>query len=182
MSGSRTPPDRPGDGPFRRPPPGSSGETYSEVLAEVLDRARHATELRSARRPAHEHRKPVNRALFAGLGAAFLFVATWNAWLLLRPVPGLPPREEAVVTGVTLFAVAQRIEGFKTENGRLPEDLDEIGLEDAGLIYTVAGDRYRLDQEGDEEGETGPAAYVHTEDPVAILEDLGVPVTREGGG
>jgi hypothetical protein len=148
------------------------------VLAEVMERARASAEVRGARRPASERAKPVNRAVFLGLGSLFGVILVWNIWLLRRPLPELPPEEREVVRGVALFAAAQRIEAFRVENGRLPAGLDELGLEDAGLIYTVVEDRYRLDEEGAALSE----GHRDEEDPIAILESLGLPVRREDGG
>lgn len=154
------------------------GEAYARLLADVMDRARQSEEVRSERAVRDTRVRTVRGSVLAGVGVVFLAVAGWNLVLLRKPPAELPPEERALATGMTMFAVIQEIEAFRAKNGRLPSSLEELDLEDTGILYTVAGDRYRLDEKAREE----PASYIDDQEPLSLLESMGVPVERPSAG
>jgi len=81
---------------------------------------------------------------------ALTVIASW-LWVFppgfLAPVEAPPPSYERVEAGLRLAVAlhADKIERFRVENGRLPDELREIGDAVPGLLYTrVDASTFRL--------------------------------------
>jgi hypothetical protein len=123
----------------RIPPPKDalSDERVRElVLAEVLmDTAQREVEARTWAPPRSASRGRIATSLMLTAIAAWLWVFPPA---FLAPAPPSRPSYERVEAGlrVSLALQADRIERFRAENGRLPDQLREVGEPPTGVSYT----------------------------------------------
>lgn len=70
----------------------------------------------------------------------FTLAALRPAWFLTPPPEPEPPVIQEASVRLTLVREAQRINGWRMANGRLPDDLAEAGTPVAGLAYDRLND------------------------------------------
>ncbi|MFQ5536857.1 MAG: hypothetical protein ACE5GJ_05330 [Gemmatimonadota bacterium] len=122
----RTPSDKDWDG------------AVNEVMTKV---AEHEAAVRAveAGRP---RRSRIWLLLFSGL--AILGSAVFNVWYFTRPPPGLPPEVVTRDLRWEAWAVAQEVEAFREQEGRLPSPEEISEVMDEGVSYTADGEHYRI--------------------------------------
>jgi hypothetical protein len=76
----------------------------------------------------------------AGLAAAVIFQP---AFLFNQPPAETPALQEASLR-VRMYVQIERLEQYRSSNGRPAAKLADAGLDSAGLVYRVAGDGYSL--------------------------------------
>ena len=82
--------------------------------------------------------------VLAGVALAFVGVVIWNFFVFMEEAPPPPPTQEETVLPANLYIAAQSIEAFRSENGRLPSDLEEVGLPTESFRYRITGSNYEL--------------------------------------
>ncbi len=88
-------------------------------------------------------------ALFLSVSLAFWIWFFPPGWAQRNPVPIPSVAEEETSLRLVMFLQAQRIEAFRSENGHLPQSLEEAGPPLPGVEYTpLAGQTYYLRGEG----------------------------------
>lgn len=92
--------------------------------------------------------KPASRLPFqlALIGLAFVLatiLAMQPAWLFPKAPVESPALQEASLR-VRMYVQIDRIEQYKSANGRLPATLGEAGIDSTGLRYSAGGDGYSL--------------------------------------
>ncbi len=113
---------------------------WSEVVAKASE---HVQERHVAAEEAAERQKPRARGpVLAVAAVAFAGVLAWDFYMFAQP-PEPPPLEETTVDLRWLVADAvELIEGFRSENGRLPARADLGDLLPADIMYELRGDTY----------------------------------------
>lgn len=132
----------------------SSEEERSRTLSEVLahEERRAQARLRGSREMKKQQRGlGVRHGVFliALVATAYVWLAA-PAWATIdRPEPPTPAHREASLR-LAIYLQAQRIEMYRTENGHLPETLDETGPPLPGIRYTrTPRGTYHLDGRND---------------------------------
>lgn len=128
------------------PNPNEPSGIQEAVLAatEKVKETKISQDLEAEAKPPILTRPPV----IGAVALIFVAVVAWNVNLLLTPTPPPTPVEEAAVLPTALFAASQSVEAFRSENGRLPNDLEEAGLQPGSFQYRIAGDEYFLSAQG----------------------------------
>ena len=165
---SETPIDEP-----TSPGPEKSTE-YEDVMGDVLKDLVRRGELRSAATP-----KPARTRMHPAIPPVLAFVSIW-LWVfppaVLRPdVPTIPPANQEAGLRMEMWDQRVHILRYRSEHGRLPGSLDEVGEGSTAVEYTrLTDDVFRLS------GTAGdvPVSYTSTE-PVEDL--LGDAVSIVGG-
>lgn len=111
----------------------AAGELIDEVQSTIKDDE--PAEVR-------ERRSPL--VLPGVLAIVFAGVLGWNLWLLQAASPRLSPTEARRADGVMVFVATQAVEGWAAEHGRMPENLDAVGLGFTGLQYAPASDGFSI--------------------------------------
>ena len=117
---------------------------YEAALSGVLEDQVRRKELRSAVAPTS--RRP---RLHASFPPVLALVSIW-LWAFppaaLRPaVPTIPPANQEAGLRIEMFMQFNNIQRFVSENGRLPNDLREVGDGSDEVFYTPqAGNTFRL--------------------------------------
>lgn len=118
-----------------------SGKETADTLAEVL---KHAAERDEASRAKQTPRSQAKWMLPLGINlgvlAVYLLIAP-PSWVVLNPIE--PPPQEEQLTGLrtAMYFTASRIEVYRAENGSLPDQLEDTGVNTAnGVEYFVRGD------------------------------------------
>jgi hypothetical protein len=88
------------------------------------------------------------------------------AWLFPQPVEETPALKEASLR-VRMFVEIDRIEQFRSNNGRLPASLREAKADSTGLQYRPQQDAYSV------VGRNGPLALTYTSTAMAPRDFLG---------
>ena len=120
------------------------GQQAADAVAAVL---KHAAE---KDRAAHERAAPKKQPKWMlplgvnlGVLAVYLLIAPPD-WVVMNPVqpPDLAAQTES--TQSALWLQAQRIESYRQQNGRLPDQLADAGSPVAGVEYVRQGDQFQL--------------------------------------
>lgn len=117
----------------------ASGQEAAEAVAAVL---KHAKERDAAAKQSTGPKKQPKWLLPLGINlavfAAYLLIGS-PQWVVISPIQPPPAAERVQNAGSTIVWNAQKIENFRTDNGRLPADLAEVGINVDGLGYSVVG-------------------------------------------
>jgi hypothetical protein len=123
----------PGDAEKPRPgkPPEvrkATGAETADLVSEVLKDAAHREEIRSRKAPVGRSRQRV-AAVSLPLAGAFSFYLWFGQPTWVTPTLPDPVTPAAADAGlrVAMYFQARRIEEFRTQSGRLPETLGEMG-------------------------------------------------------
>ncbi len=122
-----------------------SGQEAAEAVAAVI---KHAQERDTAAKkkvgPKKQPKWLLPLGINLGVFAAYLLI--WSPdWIVLNQIAPPPIEQQVENTRFGIYMQAQRIEQFRIDNGRLPRDLVEAGINpDLGLDYTPQGTSYVL--------------------------------------
>ncbi len=123
------------------PPPSSE---YGDALSDVLKDQARRTELRSAAGPS-----PGRPRLHVAVPPVLALVSIW-LWAfppaaILPDVPSIPPANQEAGLRIEMFMQFNNIQRYLAENGRLPNDLREVGDGPDQVRYTPqSGNTFRL--------------------------------------
>jgi hypothetical protein len=120
-------------------PHASQGKGWDEVVSDAQ---------KLARKPEDDEPTPPKRRLGRGLLLGFLTVvllgvAAWDIYYLTFEPSPTPDYEELSLRASVYLAV-RTVEGYQEETGALPRSLQEVGMDDEGLEYTLEGDGFSL--------------------------------------
>ncbi|MEQ9570249.1 MAG: hypothetical protein RLN75_08685 [Longimicrobiales bacterium] len=121
--------------------PSARGDAFAAAAGELID------EVQSTIRPDEATVAPERRSpwvLPGALAVVFVAVAGWNVWLLQAASPRLTATEERRADGVMVFVATQAVEDYAADHGRLPERLEDAGLEAPGVEYTARPDGFAI--------------------------------------
>ena len=96
---------------------------------------------------------PVKTAFTLLLPVAFVGLLLYQYPRFIEPYPIPDPTKDASVAAADLEALAETIAIYKTATGRLPENLEAIGMppeyrafvKESGIVYKLNGDNFTLD-------------------------------------
>lgn len=123
----------------------ASGQEAADAVAAVLKHAHEREEAAKQRAaPKKEPKWLLPLGINLGVFAAYLLI--WSPdWVIVNPISPPPTVEQVRNASLGLYTVANRIEGYEQQNGRLPESLAEVlGRDEPSYEYTVQGDNYVL--------------------------------------
>ena len=153
--------------------PGSS--EYGDALTDILNDQARRNELRSAAGP-----KSGRPRLHPSVPPVLALVSIW-LWLfppaaLVPEVPSIPPANQEAGLRIEMSIKVNNILRFAADNGRLPNDLGELGDNPAALQYVpLGGNAFQLS------GQTGDISVdFNSNDPVSDL--LGDAISIVSGG
>ena len=106
----------------------ATGAETADLVSEVLKDAKHREEIRSRKAPMGRNRQRV-AAVSLPLAGAFSFYLWFGQPAWVTPTLPDPVTPEAADAGlrVAMYFQVRRIEEFRTQSGRLPETLQEMG-------------------------------------------------------
>ena len=109
-------------------PRNAPGAETADLVSEVLQDAKRRQEARTRKAPIGRNRQRV-AAVSLPLAGAFSFYLWFGNPAWVTPTMPNPVTTEKAEAGlrVAMFFEAQKIESFKTQSGRLPETLLELG-------------------------------------------------------
>ena len=117
----------------------ASGQEAADVVAAVLKHA--AARDKAAGEKIGPKKQPkwlLPVGLNLGVFAAYLLI--WSPdWVVLNPIAPPPVEEQVEKLGSAMWFAMNEIELFRRANDRLPQSLQEAGLTEAGLDYTLQG-------------------------------------------
>ena len=148
-----------------------SAEEYARAV-EAIDRPEDRPDGADPRLPPRASGQGNRGILLGVVVVAFIGVLVWNAYTVWRPPGPLAPEVAENAAKVSVFVAASQVESFREVNGRLPDTLEEVGLEAEGLDYRRVGDGYELDGEVHGQG----VRFTSTDDPEALLRSLPIPL------
>ena len=147
-----------------RPPRRAGSSEYGDAVSDILKDQARRKELRKA---ADVH--PTRTRLHPAIPPVLALVSVW-LWVFpptaLRPEsPSIPPADQEAGLRMEMFITNVKIQRFVTENGRLPNDLADLGdVPDAVQYLPLALNVYRLS------GQTGDITVEYTStEPVEDL-------------
>lgn len=147
-----------------RPPRRAGSSEYGDAVSDILKDQARRKELRKA---ADVH--PTRTRLHPAIPPVLALVSVW-LWVFpptaLRPEsPSIPPADQEAGLRMEMFITNVKIRRFVTENGRLPNDLADLGdVPDAVQYLPLALNVYRLS------GQTGDITVEYTStEPVEDL-------------
>lgn len=122
----------------------TTGQETADVVKAVLEHA-------AARDAAAKQKMPpkpqpiwmLPLGLTLAVLATFLLVAP-PPWIIVNPIAAQTPEDAIASTQRAVWAYANKIEGYRVTNGRLPQTLAEANISVAGLEYRVIGEGYLL--------------------------------------
>lgn len=123
------------------PPAGSDATAFASAAGELID------EVQSTIREEEPTAPPGRRSpwvLPGILSVVFVGVAGWNVWLLGAASPRLSATEARRADGVMVFVATQAVEGYASEHGRLPERLEDAGIDAPDVDYTAQADGFAI--------------------------------------
>lgn len=117
-----------------------SGKETADTLAEVLKHAAQREEAsRKKTKPKGNPKWMLPLGINLGVLAVYLLIAP-PSWVVLNPIEAPPAEEQVQDLRMAMFVVASRIENYRLQNGRIPAQLDELGMPAAsGLTYVPQG-------------------------------------------
>jgi hypothetical protein len=122
----------------------SSGQEAADTVAAVLKHA--AARDEAAKKRTAPKAQPIwmlPLALTMAVLATFLLVAP-PAWVELSPLAAQEPEAALASTQRAVYMFAQRIEGYRMTNGRLPLTLADAGVSVENLEYSILGTDFLL--------------------------------------
>jgi hypothetical protein len=123
----------------------STGQETADVLASVLKHAAArdaAAQKKTAPKPQPIWMLPLGLTL--AVLATFLLIAP-PPWVVVNPIAAQQPEDAYANAGRAIYVSVSRIEGWRQQNGRLPQTLAEAGVgTEGGLDYQVSGSSYTL--------------------------------------
>ena len=164
------------------PPVRTKPAEYGDVLSDVLNDQARRNELRNAPAPAGRTR------MHPALPPALALISIW-LWAfppaVLRPEPpSIPVANQEAGLRMEMYIQFNKIQGYLSEHGRLPKNLDEVGdASDLVRYEPLTASVFRLS------GQTGAVTVQYTStDPVevlladaqAIVGGAGLPTSRGG--
>lgn len=158
---------------------GGSSE-HAQVLSEVLEdqkRRKEKRDLGTAAKPNRDTSFFVQVALLVSSVLFFYLLFFSPTWIAPDPAPDITVERTEANIRWYLYTLIPKVDDFREENGRLPEDLEEIPDARPGTSYARTGPgAYRLSFQD------GPVSvtYLSSEDPDAFLGDAASVVL--GGG
>ena len=136
-----------------------TGHDWEQVVSEATEqiRARGDVVAATARKQKPKSQGPTVALLSVLLTAAVAL----NIWQWNKPPSVMPESQERVNMAWTAVDVAEAVESFRADEGRLPT-ADEIGdLLDEHVTYQLVGDRYAVTVRG----RSGSITYDGAEEP-----------------
>ena len=131
----------PGDADPSRPKPRdvrkATGSEAADLVAEVLEDAARREEARAKKpEPSGRARQRVAAVTLPLAGAFSFYLWFGNPSWVTPTLPDPVSREQAEAgLRVAMFFEAQKIESFRSQNGRLPDSLAEIGSGASEMTY-----------------------------------------------
>ncbi len=137
-------------------PSASSGQPDRRALLQAYQDLVRASQEKP--RPAAPE-KPKLRPFYVGMLALAVVLAAavvlQPSFLFNRP-PAEPPALQEASLRVRMYVQIERLEQYRTANGRPAAKLAEAGVDSAGLLYQVTGEGYSLT------GRNGPITLTYT--------------------
>jgi hypothetical protein len=131
--------------PVRPPPPGSHDRRA--LLQAYQDVIRNEEEKRSSRAHPVKEAKPSRAPFWLGMSTIIAVLAALlmlqPAWLFSRAPEEGPELRQASLR-VRMYVEIDRIEHFRSANGRYPATLAEAGADSTGLAYNAGLDGFSL--------------------------------------
>ncbi|MDH3206099.1 MAG: hypothetical protein OEO79_05770 [Gemmatimonadota bacterium] len=124
--------------PFHAKDVGSGQET-ADVVAAVI---KHAAERDKAASQKTGPKKQPKWLLPVGvnLGVFAAYLLIWSPdWVVLNPIAPPPVEQQVEKLGSAMWFAMNEIELYRRTNDRLPASLQEAGLTEGGLDYTLQG-------------------------------------------
>jgi len=117
----------------------TSGQEAADAVAAVLKHAQERDAAAKARAPGKKQpRWLLPLGINLGVFAAYLLV--WQPpWVVINYIAPPPTEERVELANNAMYMALNRIEGYRINNGRLPSTLEEAGVTQAGLDYTLQG-------------------------------------------
>ncbi|MDZ7780957.1 MAG: hypothetical protein U5R14_13640 [Gemmatimonadota bacterium] len=117
-----------------------SGKETADTLAEVLQHAAQRDEASRAKQKRRSQSKwMLPLGINLGVLAVYLLIAP-PAWVVLNPIEPPPPEEQLLGLRTAMYVTASQIEAYRAENGSLPEQLEDTGVNTGnGVEYFVRG-------------------------------------------
>jgi len=150
--------------------PESTGAEYAKSVQDVLA---HAAEVDKAagHRTSPRKASAASGPVLGVVALIFAAVVYYNVRLFTAEPAPLTPQQAEMSSGISLMIATQAVEAYRTEHGRLPESLEELGFPAGSMAYRVSGDEYEL---GASQG-VGDTLTSSSEDgPMQILEEMGI--------
>jgi hypothetical protein len=122
-----------------RSPP-ESREYLEDIMRQEVEDSQERRRIRAVR----GQKKPRYKILGALLGILVIVIGLNVARVLTAPDPFTRAEEEASAM-LTVYLVAQGVEAFRDSAGFLPTDLENLDLDEEGLVYTVQESGYVLE-------------------------------------
>ena len=122
----------------------TTGQEAADVVKAVIEHA--AAREAAAKQKAPPKPQPIwmlPLGLTLSVLATFLLVAQ-PSWVVVNPIAAQSPEDVLNSTHRAIYMSANRIEGYRITNGRLPRTLAEVGVSTGGLEYEVVGESYIL--------------------------------------
>ena len=115
---------------------------WDDVVGDAVDRIAEAEANVAA---ARERQRPRSRTGLLGVGLVVLAaVAAWDVWYFTRPPEGLPVEVVAEDLRYSVQFVAELVEDFQAENGRLPTPAELGDQTTEEITYAVTGDAFTV--------------------------------------
>ncbi len=122
----------------------STGQETADVLSAVLKHAAErdvAAKKKTAVKPQPIWMLPLGLTL--SVLAGFLIVAP-PAWVVVNPIAAQAPEDQMQRLASQIWPYGNKIEGYRIANGRLPQTLAEMEIQEQGIDYAVIGEGYSL--------------------------------------
>lgn len=123
----------------------ASGQEAADAVAAVLKHAHEREEAAKQKSvPKGQPKWMLPLGLNLGVFAAYLLI--WSPdWVIINRIQPPPAEAQVQNTRLGVYTIANRIEAYMAQNGRLPSSLLEaLGRETPGVEYTVQGSNYVL--------------------------------------
>ena len=146
------------------PSPAKSGE-YGDVLSDVLNDQARRNELRNAAGSAHSRRTRLHPAMPPVLALVSIWLWAFPPAALRPEPPTIPLANQEAGLRMEMYIQFNKIQGYLTQHGRLPRNLEEVGDASSAVRYEpLTASVFRLS------GQTGTVTVDYTStEPVEVL-------------
>ncbi len=126
------------------PPSWPESSEYGDALSDVLKDQARRKEMRSAAAP-RSGRARLHRSIPPVLAIVSIWLWAFPPTALLPVTPTIPPANQEAGLRIEMFMQFNNIQRYLAENGRLPNDLREVGDGPDQVRYTPqSGNTFRL--------------------------------------
>lgn len=130
------------DSDSRAGPDSGGSSEHAQILSEVLEDQKKRQEARdagTAPRPGHDTSFFVQVALLVSSVLFFYLLFFSPTWIAPDPAPEITVERTEANIRWYLYTLIPKVDDFREENGRLPEDLEEIPDARPGTVYARTG-------------------------------------------